>query len=330
MKKKLIIASVAITLSLVILLMGEDVRSGNLPTGLARFKVIEDDILVPLSFDPVSPAATWTVPLWPGGVVPYEFDANVTPAHQTDMLNAMAEWESVANINFRPRILFESDYVHILESTVNRSNIGAAGGEQFIEIISWGNRWIICHELAHTLGFWHEQSRPDRDAYVQINLGNIQDTLEHNFAKHDDAGVYGPYDFESVMHYSQFAFCDAPCPGPTITVLPPHEAWQGLIGQRTHLSRLDVAAMSCLYPGDDWTFIDVTCQDIDRNGSFFFPYCMSMEFAEYNFGPGSTIVTVAPGQHILSQNLIFETPMTYMAPLGGMVVKSLGTQANGH
>lgn len=39
----------------------------------------------------------------------------------------------------------------------------------------------IQHEMMHALGFQHEQSRPDRNDYVDIVLSNVQSGHEHNF-----------------------------------------------------------------------------------------------------------------------------------------------------
>ena len=36
----------------------------------------------------------------------------------------------------------------------------------------------------HAVGFFHEQSRPDRDEHVTINLGNVVKGMKHNFMKY--------------------------------------------------------------------------------------------------------------------------------------------------
>jgi len=67
---------------------------------------------------------------------------------------------------------------------------------------------IVSHELLHALGFWHEQSRADRDNYVRINWQNIITDQQHNFNKYTTGVDYlgQPYDYYSIMHYEWNAF----------------------------------------------------------------------------------------------------------------------------
>ena len=62
---------------------------------------------------------------------------------------------------------------------------------------------IIQHEFMHAIGFWHEQSRSDRDDYVTINIENVIPGYENNFNKESTDPSYNlgsPYEYGSVMH----------------------------------------------------------------------------------------------------------------------------------
>lgn len=75
----------------------------------------------------------------------------------------------------------------------------------FIKIISF-QKEIVEHEIGHAIGFWHEQSRPDRDGFVSIVEANIPSSLLYNFEKKpvSEVNTYQvAYDYRSVMHYGQ-------------------------------------------------------------------------------------------------------------------------------
>lgn len=288
------------------------------------YTVIDGDILMPTdyveavlrgqNFSPNTPQATYTTNIWRSGVppfeirgiVPFEFDANVTAANQSAMISAMAVLETAANVDFQQCpsnvcIFSQNNFVHIQNSTGNNSQVGMIGGEQFINISNWGTQFIIVHELLHCLGFFHEQQRPDRNTFIQINCANVQGGCNGTIYNANfnllGALTYGAYDFDSVMHYDQCGFSiDCPsgatctCTNTVMTVLAPNQGQQTLIGQRTHLSSLDRATVSFLYPFDNWRLLDCTYNGSNgtSNGSFTRPYT-TLAAALANTPAGGTI-----------------------------------------
>ncbi len=181
--------------------------------------------------------------LWPGGVVPYEFDSDVTAANQARVRDAMDMLEAAAGVTFVPRT---NEWSRLLIGGYggNWSQVGMSGGQQSLSIYNWTSPLIICHELNHALGRHHQQCRTDRDDYIQVNWDNIDSNYAYNYYISNSEEV-GPYDFESVMHYSQWGFSTG---GPTMTCLPGYEQWQGVMGQRSYLSDGDMATMQYMYP----------------------------------------------------------------------------------
>jgi hypothetical protein len=191
-----------------------------------------------------------TVTFWPS-TVPFGFSANVNATNQTRAINAMNAIAARAGITFVLRTN-QSNWIQFNDSTGNNSPVGMQGGTQTINIVSWGTQIVICHEIYHSLGFWHEQSRPDRNTFVTINLANVCQnccsggSCNHNFDIHTGASTYGFYDFDSFMHYSGTAF--SVNGQNTISVNQPWTSqWQNAIGQRNHFSYLDEITCRGIY-----------------------------------------------------------------------------------
>jgi hypothetical protein len=180
--------------------------------------------------------------------VPYDFDQNTTPEDRAAIRQSMDALEAVAAVRFVSRSV-QTNYLHIADSDSNNSQVGMTGGSQPVNIYNWDYEFIMCHELMHALGVWHEQSRPDRDQFVIVNLENVSNDgcggpCDHNFDV-VQAATQGGYDFDSVMHYRADAFSGNG--QPTIVCRSPYQDWQTLIGQRTHLSTGDQQGLVSRY-----------------------------------------------------------------------------------
>lgn len=193
--------------------------------------------------------------LWPNGIVYYDFSPDTTELLQTRIETAIEEYETSTCLDFQRSS--EGDYILFMPVArgCSSNSIGKKGGKQVIKLSPNCQRrhGTILHEIGHAIGFWHEQSRPDRDYFVTINTDNIKDGREHNFRKRQTINYQGEiYDYGSVMHYSKRAFSKGSME--TISVNDNAGASQAYmnqgsptLGQRVALSESDLKQVNRLY-----------------------------------------------------------------------------------
>jgi len=178
----------------------------------------------------------------------------VGKTERQSILNAMQEITRKTCIAFQERRNKERDYVLIRQGGRNTgcwADLGRRGARQLVHLSNPGcmGHGTIVHELVHTLGFHHEQTRPDRDNYVTINEININPANLNNFKKYrtDEVTLFNlPYDFSSIMHYSAYAFA---VDDKDKSIVPKNPEVR--IGQRNGLSLGDVKKLQLMYGTTD-------------------------------------------------------------------------------
>lgn len=153
--------------------------------------------------------------IWPRGDVPVKIDRNMLQKKTINganlyenALKAIATLNKETNLRLVPHSN-QKDYIRIMYTVDTGygglSPVGRKGGEQIIYITRESEVKTIIHELLHSLGFWHEQSRHDRDNYIVIDTSNIEARWHYAF-QIEPGSASTPYDYNSIMHYGEFAF----------------------------------------------------------------------------------------------------------------------------
>ncbi len=94
------------------------------------------------------------------------------------------------------------------------SFLGRMGGLQPIKLAEGCQSQEILHEIMHALGFVHEQSRSDRDLFIEILWEQIEQKYQLQFAMVPDSFLEAlrgaSFDYHSIMLYPQNSFAIRP------------------------------------------------------------------------------------------------------------------------
>ncbi|MEM8891001.1 MAG: zinc-dependent metalloprotease [Bacteroidota bacterium] len=168
----------------------------------------EDQIQCGLEVELEKGFKTSTARLWPSQIIPYDIMADAEPARNSIRAGILA-LNARTNVCLVPKGRRDVAVIKFIasSSTVSSSGIGYTpnGTTIRINIRGGGFSGTVIHEVIHSLGFWHEHQRPDRDDFIDINFNNIQNDFKHNFTVRN-GDIITPYDFTSIMHYSDGAF----------------------------------------------------------------------------------------------------------------------------
>ncbi|CAL4116747.1 unnamed protein product [Meganyctiphanes norvegica] len=177
-------------------------------------------------------------------LVPYVFMDSV---NQDAVKAGINHWMEHTCIKFEETSNTDQPHLQISIGSQCWSAIGMwhwENGQKFTIAENCHDLGIVAHELGHTIGFYHEQNRLDRDDYVTILMDNVEDDRDKNFVIKVDSNNYNvPYDYSSIMHYGSYMFSKNEKP----TIVTKDPLASELIGSRNGLTHRDKLLANRMY-----------------------------------------------------------------------------------
>ncbi|WKY01886.1 hypothetical protein Q1695_015695 [Nippostrongylus brasiliensis] len=231
---------------------------------------------------------------WPNKEIPYSLSNQYGSYARSVIAKAMQEYHDKTCVRFVPRDPARHvDYIFIHPDDGCYSLVGKTGGRQPLSLDSGCIQvGTIVHELMHAVGFFHEQSRQDRDDYIEIVWRNVQNGADDQFEKYNMNVIdhlNEPYDYSSIMHYGPYAFS-----GSGKKTILPRKGGAERMGQRVAFSEGDVRKINKLYQcsekinGNSITDTEQEpCYDNSWRCAFWslFSYCEDYEEIKYMVCP---------------------------------------------
>lgn len=155
--------------------------------------------------------------LWPGGIVPVQYDPDFDFFSRVRVEIAFDIWERVANVQFVQWDGVAADYIYVRNTPGgggSNSREGRVGGPQFLNIradLTGITDYGLAHEVGHLLAYYHTHQRLDWDNYVDKFSSRIDTCFIGNFDPAEGSFAYprNAMDYTSVMSYGEciFATC---------------------------------------------------------------------------------------------------------------------------
>uniref|UniRef100_A0A158P9C2 Metalloendopeptidase n=1 Tax=Angiostrongylus cantonensis TaxID=6313 RepID=A0A158P9C2_ANGCA len=184
---------------------------------------------------------------WPSGRIPYVISGQYSERERAVLARSFQEYHRRTCVRFVARTPLDRDYLYIGKIDGCFSDVGRAGGRQELSLDDGCMQYdTAIHELMHSVGFYHEHERWDRDNHITILWQNIDKDAYDQFGKVDmsESSYYGQmYDYFSIMHYDSLAFSK----NGFETMIARRPEMTAVIGSAIDFSPIDILKMNLMY-----------------------------------------------------------------------------------